>query len=216
MTEQDWEKLKKQLPYYIKEEGSHVVLPFKTDDGKYQWVNLGYFFPWGNQLEIFRDLKGQNWADLKKDIGVSNPFLTVFEMLPAKEGPLIHPYYGTPIYNRTDPPNIKAAKTVEAIAFTWLPSMLSRQGALGYTIDAISGDKDKWGRQVTAAQAIGRWFGLNIITTSKRQTGAIKGARINEIQEGLRRAMQDPSLSKERKKQMRQEALRQTKEIRTQ
>jgi hypothetical protein len=214
MTASDWDKLEKNLPHYVREEGTYMVVPAKRPDGKFEWVNLSYFFPWGNQMEIFRDVKGANWADLKKDVGISNPFLTAFEMIPAKEGPLVHPYFGTPIYNRVDPPHIKAAKTVEALAFTWAPSMLSRQGALGYTTKAITGEKDRWGREVTPGQAIGRWFGVNILTTSKTQTIAIKKAQINDVKNDLTRALRDPSLSKEKKQQMREEARKQIKDIR--
>ena len=48
LDDDDWEELERQLPQYIKKSGSMIVMPWKTDKDQWQWVNLEYFFPWGN------------------------------------------------------------------------------------------------------------------------------------------------------------------------
>jgi len=217
MTDSDWKKLERQLPHYIKRSGTYAIMPLKSPEGNWQWVNLEYFFPWGNFNQLFRDMGQKEMGEVARDLGISNPFMDIFRMAAsAKEDePPKHPFYGTPIYNRLDSPNMKAAKVMEFVAFTWFPQMLSRRGALGYTEGAVSGEKDKWGRTITPAQAIGRWFGINIVTVSPKQTAIIKKAKAKELKRDYFRAKADPTISKEEKRKMAQrlkKAMRELKE----
>jgi len=205
LTDKDWKKLLKQLPSYIKKSGSYVIMPWKSPEGMWQWVNLEYFFPWGNQLGILRDLKEGDIGPAIKQLGISNPYLSTLQMVTSVFGdsPPKHPYFGSDIYNRLDPAYVKAGKMVEAIAFTWAPSMLSRKGALGYSYSAAFQGEDKWGRKVTPAQAIARWFGINIVTISPKQTKVIKRAKIKQLRTDLYRIMTDPRKGKSEKKRAR-------------
>jgi len=194
LTDKDWAKLMKDLPSYIKHSGSHMIMPWKSPNGMWQWANLEYFFPWGNMLGIFRDLKEGDFGAAVKGLGISNPYLSVLQMVTSAFGdsPPKHPYFGSDIYNRLDPAYVKAAKMMEAIAFTWVPSMLSRKGALGYSYSAAFQGKDKWGRKVTPGQAVGRWFGINIVTISPEQTKVIKKAKIKQLRSDLYKIVTDP------------------------
>jgi hypothetical protein len=142
LDDDDWEDLEKQLPAYIKKSGSMMILPWRTDKGQWQWVNLEYFFPWGNYLNIFRDVKAADLGETLRDLGISNPFLSMFYTgLSAREDqPPLHSYFGTPIYNDLDPAPVKAAKLLEYMANTWMPSMLTRQGAWATTAKMMMGD----------------------------------------------------------------------------
>jgi hypothetical protein len=84
-----------------------------------------------------------------------------------------------------------------------LPSMLSRRGALGYTEGAVSGEKDKWGRTITPTQAVGRWFGINIVAVSPRQTAVIKKAKERELRRSYYGIKADPTKTLEEKKRAR-------------
>jgi len=203
LTDKVWKKLEKDLPSYIRKSGSYIVIPWKSPDGKWQWVNLEYFFPWGNMFSLFRDIGEKDMGDIFRDLGISNPFLDVARMIASarEDTPPQHPFYGTPIYNRLDPPWMKAAKMMEAIMFTWLPSMLSSKGALGYSYNAAVGEKDKWGREVSPGQAVGRWFGINIITISPKLTAVIKKAKIKQLRTDLYRIMTDPRKSVKEKRE---------------
>jgi hypothetical protein len=55
-----------------------MILPWKTDKGQWQWLNLEYFFPWGNYLAMFRDLKSADSGEFLRDLGIGNPFLSMF------------------------------------------------------------------------------------------------------------------------------------------
>jgi hypothetical protein len=215
LTEKDWQKLQKQLPSYIKKSKSYMIIPWKSPDGKWQWVNLEYFFPWGNQLSLVRDISEKDIGDVWRDLGISNPFLDIARMVASARAdtPPQHPFYGTAIYNRLDPPYIKAAKMVEAVAFTWLPAMMSRKGATGYSVSAARGGKDKWGREVTPAQAFARWFGINIVSVSEKQTKVIKKAKIKELRKDLYKIMTDPRKSAKEKTRARETFRKRKQEI---
>jgi len=202
MDDDDWEDLFKQLPAYIKNSGSMMILPRKTPEGQWQWVNAEYFFPWGNYLNLGRDVSDRDAGEIFKGLGISNPFIDIGRMWASarRDQPPQHPFYGTPIYNQLDPAPEKAAKVVQFLAFTWMPSMLSpEKGALGYTIKAVEGGKDKWDKKVTPGQAAGRWFGFNIVAVSPAQTRAIAAVNIQDLRKELYRIQNDPSKSEAQK-----------------
>ena len=218
LDDEDMLDLEKQLPEYIKKSGSMMLMPYKTDNGKWQWLNCEYFMPWGNWYNVFRDMKAGDIGELTKDIGISNPILDMISTFrSARDGsPPTHPFFGTEIYNDLDSPAMKVAKMAEHLIFTFAPSAFSpSQGALGYGIKAATGDEDRWGRKVTPAQAAGRWLGINVVTVSPDQTAAIAGAKIQELKAAQSRIEADPSISDERKQESRdrlQEKLAKTAE----
>jgi hypothetical protein len=201
MDDDDWDDLEKQLPAYIKKSGSMMILPWKSNKGQWQWINLEYFFPWGNYLAMARDMKEADLGETIRDLGISNPFLSMlYTGLTAREDqPPLHSYFGTPIYNQLDPAPMKAAKLLEYMANIWMPSMVTRQGALGYTGRAIAGGEDRWGREVSGGQALGRWFGLNIVSVSPEQTRAQASVRIQDLRKEQSRIEANPSYDEEEK-----------------
>lgn len=201
LDDDDWDDLVKQLPAYIKKSGSMMILPWKSNKGQWQWVNLEYYFPWGNWLAMFRDLKEADSGEFLRDLGISNPFLSMFVtgVTARDDQPPIHAYFGTPIYNELDPAPVKMAKYLEYMANTWMPSMVTRQGALGYTGKMLMGSEDRYGRSVSFGQAIGRWFGLNIVAVSPEQTRAQVSVQIQNLRKELARVESDPSYSEKEK-----------------
>jgi len=202
LDDEDWEDLEKQLPAYIKKSESMMVLPWKTPEGQWQWVNAEYFFPWGNYLNLGRDVSEGDAGEIYKGLGISNPYLDIARMVASakRDQPPQHPFYGTPLYNQLDPAPMKAAKVVQFLAFTWMPSMLSPdKGALGYTIKAVEGDRDKWDKKVTPSQAFARWFGFNIVAVSPAQTRAIAAVNVQDLRKELYRIKNDPQKSDEQK-----------------
>jgi hypothetical protein len=207
LDDEDLDDLKKQLPAYIKKSGSMMILPFKTDKGQYQWINLEYFLPWGNVFNMFRDMTEADIGEFTRDLGVSHPLLDLLTTVRGtREGvPPAHPFFGKPIYNELDHPALKAAKMAEHLALTFAPSALGiSQGAVGYTGRALFGKEDRWGREVTPAQALGRWFGVNVLTMSPDQSAAIAAVRVQELKKELARIEADPSISEERRQASRE------------
>jgi len=201
LDDDDWDDLMKQLPSYVKQTGSVMILPWKSGKGQWQWINLEYFFPWGNYLGMFRDLRDTDIGEFTRDAGISNPFIDVLRIAQSARGedPPEHPYTGQPIWNRLDSAPVKAGKFVEALANVWTPAMLTRQGAIGHTGKALIGGEDRWGREVTAGQALGRWFGLNITAVSPEQTAAQASVKIQDLKKELSRVKADQRYDDEEK-----------------
>lgn len=195
MDDDDWDELEKQLPNYIKKAGSMLVLPWKSDKGQFQFVNLEYFMPWSNWFGIFRDIKEGDVGELIKDIGISHPILDPIQGLRSmKDGqPPVNAVFGQPVYNKLDAPAVKAAKLADWLIFGYAPTMLSYyHGALGYTVKAAVGGEDRWGKEATLLQAAGRWAGWNVTAVSPEQTAAIAGVKIQDLQRNLAREKADP------------------------
>ena len=215
MSEGDWGKLLKQLPLYIKKSGSYMIMPMKSEKGNWRWVNTEYFFPWGNHLAVFKDMAEGEIGEIVRDMGIGNPALDIYRMVAsARQGnPPEHPYTGRPIWNLTDAPSMKAAKLIEAIGNEFMPSMLTRYGAAGTTVKAIKGEKDVWGREVTPAQAALKWFGVNILEPTRKQTTIQIRKRVNDIKKEMFRIRKDPTMSLENKKEHRKRAREMIKEL---
>lgn len=198
----DWDKLEKQLPAYIKKSGSVMIMPWKNDKGHWQWVNVEYFMPFGNWMNMFRDAASGDVGEFLQDSGISHPLMDLFNTYrTARDGPPpVSPWMGKTLYNELDTPTVKAAKVLEHITFTFAPSMLSYSfGALGHTIRAAKGGEDRWGKEVSFPMAVGRWFGVNVTTVSPEQTAAIASVKLSEMQKELARIKADPRNSDEEK-----------------
>jgi hypothetical protein len=208
MTDKDWLDLKKSLPFYIKDHKTYMVVPSKTKNGNFQWMNFNYFVPWGNYLSLFENMSNRDVGETVKSLGITNPFLQLpytFSVARKDRSP-VNPYTGQELYNMLDTPADKAAKTVYALATTFIPPMLTKEGALGYTYKAAVGKDDKWGREVTPAQAIGRWFGFNLLETTPKQTYVIKKGMINDVRSNLYRVLTDPSMNDKEKEEYKDRA----------
>lgn len=197
----EWEKMKRDLPTYIKKNKTYTVLPWKSPEGNWQWVNLEYYFPWGNWLAIYKDIKNQELTELSRDSGIGNPFLDIFQAFKSGVGgkPPLDPYTGKPLYNELDSPTIQNLKILEFLYTKWAPSAFTRNGASAYTLSI--GKEDKWGKTITTGQAVGRWFGFNTVSISPKQTKILKSLEIKRLKKELNRILYNPKSSKgDRKK----------------
>lgn len=200
----EWEKLLKTLPERIRKEKTYMVTPFKDPEGRWQFVNLEYFFPWGNWFSIARDVKQQDFSEAFKDTGIGNPITDLAYTLgkSAVQGePPNDPFTGKPIYNKLDTPFVQNQKIMEFIYTSYAPGALTRQGAGGKTIRAIRGYEDVWGKPTTPAQAVGSWVGLNIQAVDKKQVRAERESKIRGLQEELSRIKKDKNMSQEEKRE---------------
>jgi hypothetical protein len=210
LTEQDWNKLKASLPTWISRNQSYTPLPWKSPEGNVQWVNLEYFFPAQQMLALARDVEQGRFGEAVSDVGLGNPILDVYAVAKTMKGnnPPRDPYSNKEIYNYLDSPTEKAVKTSEWLLNKWMPTMLTRQGALGSTVKAITGQEDKYGKKVTPAQAAGRWVGINIVSPTKQQTDKERQFLALQARQWLGQIAKDPTVSPAKK----QDALKRYKE----
>jgi len=213
ITPDEWKRMKSDLPEYIRKNRTYMILPWKSPEGAWQWVDIQYFFPWGNWMHLAGDFKDANLEEFTKDIGIGNPFLDLFVATKTGEDAFTHQPIVNPMKSMTG--NQTADEALQWLSYVytkWAPSMLTSSGALGYT--SRIGKKDKWGRTVSAPQAMGRWFGLNTVAVSPQQTIAIRKARERELRGQLMKIERDPQVSKSAKAAARKRFIRAAKAIR--
>ena len=207
ISQEDWKKLKAQLPDYVRNNRTYMVLPHKNEKGQWQFVNLEYYFPWGNWFAIAKDLKRGDWMELSKDSGIGNPFVDIYIALRTNKDA----FTGNQIVNPVDTPAKQWLSAFEYMFFKFAPSALSRYGALGYTVKV--GNEDKWGRTITPIQAFGRWFGWNVITVSPAQTKAMRKAKLTELSKEFNRIRTNPAIPMKYKQKAKKQYIALRKEI---
>ncbi len=175
ISDEDWKKLKSKLPDYVKDNKTYMVIPWKNDQGKWQFVNLEYYFPWGNQLAIIKDISKGQWDEAVKNSGIGNPFLDLFRGLVTNKDPFTQKQ----IINSVDSPAEQWLSAAEFLGSRFVGSAFTSYGALGQTLKI--GEENSWGNKITAPQAIGRWFGWNVITIDRKMSAIMKKKKIREL-----------------------------------
>jgi hypothetical protein len=199
LTDEDFKRLKKMLPEYVRKNPTYAVLPWKSPEGNLQWVNLGYYFPWSTHVELARGIGEGKPESMVQLIG--NPYLDMLWSLKSGKGddPPRDSFTGREIYNQLDSPTEKALKLSEWLYNKWAPTMLTREGAAGYTARAATGEKDRYGRKITSGQAAGRWVGVNIVAPTPMQAAVERRAKVAQLKAALSRALRDPNLKSREK-----------------
>lgn len=182
LTEEDFTKLKRQLPEFIRKSGSYVLVPWKSPEGNAQWVNLDYFFPWGNFKQMESLFRNKEYGEAFGQIGISNPLIDIYTVMKGIGGgtPPKDPFTQIPVYNNLDNPTEKTVALAEWLYNKYAPPMITRFGALGTMEKAITGEEDKYGRTATIPQAALRFGGLNIVAPSLKQAQAEKKYLISQ------------------------------------
>ena len=47
IDDEEWKKMRADLPRQLRKNGSPMIVPWQDPDGRWQWVNMEYYFPWG-------------------------------------------------------------------------------------------------------------------------------------------------------------------------
>ena len=207
LDEEDWDELLKNLPAYIQKEKSFIIMPWKNKEDQWQWVNLEYFFPWGNWAGLFKDASAGEIGRVFKGLGFSNPAFSIASVIATTvHKPPIDDFTGKPIYNMLNTPEVKVAKMMEWLQTKWMPSALTGKGAypsskaalqdLAYRLSKEKIGKpleaDRWGTKISGGQALAKWFGVNITSINPEQVAAGKKARLKELRIEYSRLKSDP------------------------
>ncbi|MEE9573045.1 MAG: hypothetical protein V3W20_08360, partial [Candidatus Neomarinimicrobiota bacterium] len=209
MSDEDWKKLKSKLPDYIKDNKTYMVIPWKNNQGKWQFVNLEYYFPWGNQLAITKDISKGQWDEAVKNSGIGNPFLDLFRGLVTNKDPFTQKQ----IINPVDSPTKQWLSAAEFLSGRFVGSAFASYGALGQTLKI--GEENSWGNKITAPQAIGRWLGWNVITIDKKMSAIMKRKKIRELTGNFLKIKTDPNNSPEYVERARKRFVIMRREIQT-
>jgi hypothetical protein len=176
LSEEQLEGLKTALVPYLREKasaGNVVPLPWLDDNGKVQFFDLSYLFPWGMFTEVGVELYNGSITDALKTVGMmGGPMVSISSALTTG----IDPFTRRSIANELDTPGQQAADWMWYYYNLAMPPMLHADfGVLKRVKEAMTGELTPEGEQrFTKAQAFARLGGMNITpidpVTSRRKS----------------------------------------------
>lgn len=185
VDDEDYEALRKASWRWMRENNTGVILPWKDDQGRWQFMDLGYTLPWGGVAKVAQAL---SLGDFGKAIKESGAVLG---------GPIFQG--GAAIITGKDPfterdvtkgsyPWERQAK--DWISYLWgqaAPSMVTKYGLIGIpgvepgVIEkAIKRERNPYTGEIsrTPGQAAARAFGLNVYGFRPEESRAVEIRRL--------------------------------------
>lgn len=204
----DWDELKKSLPEWLRKKPHAVPLPWRDSEGRIQFTDIGYFFPWSQWAELGKDLAHGEPMDALRLAGIiGGPVPDIITAI--KTG--IDPFTKKPIADPADP---TWQQSVAVMNYAWsmaAPPFLTSNGFLspmglfdkqygGKLVQGVTGTTDKWGYlRATTEQAFIGLAGVNIKGVDPDHTRASELQRLNrealDVKAKLVRRLADRSLS---------------------
>jgi hypothetical protein len=150
------------------------LVPYKDQNGRFQFVDIGYFFPWQMPVDFgmdtfhaVRDISAGHTQDALSDMGqaykslnlFSNPAISVLSALNTG----IDPFTQQPIADKRDP---LQKQVLSWMGYGWAqaaPTIATNYGIAGRLIDKYKGEGvNRYGEpQNDWVQIAGRLFGVN-------------------------------------------------------
>jgi hypothetical protein len=178
-SDDDYEGLMAQFPGWVEEHGHTYLSPFQKDDGTWDVVDLGYFFPWSAWDASFRAagraLKDQEVTEVWKSLqALGAGGAPAYDIISVwKTG--IDPFTNRPVADEYGTPGEKFRAY---FLYGWnmaMPSMinLGGRGALGKAVDALSGTVGSTGRPKSTLTKAGlSLVGINAYNFDPVETSA--------------------------------------------
>lgn len=218
----DLEALHKALPEFLQKAGHAMIIPVKDEHGRWQFVDLGYFFPW------------TYWTDFAHGVGAG----AVELVTKGEAGKLGEALTGTGLLGGPIPDLLAAMKTGKDpftgrdivregattsdawaawLAYLWnmaMPTWLAgtvfhdqatSRGAAAHLYEALTGEVDKRGEpRSTVPQALARFAGVNVYgvdpVKSRQKTLLFKKYEISKVKQLRNAIAKDRSLDPDVKK----------------
>ncbi|PWB44642.1 MAG: hypothetical protein C3F19_00825 [Rhodocyclales bacterium] len=211
----DWDKLRMALPEWLREKPHALPLPWRDSEGRIQFADIGYYFPWQQWLQLAGEVSHGEVSDALRTAGIIGGPLPDL-IVAAKTG--IDPFTKKEIANDGDPP---MERGVAWLNYAWnmaAPPFLTSNGFLspmglidkqygGKLAQGVTGTTDKYGDpRATTPQAIIGLLGVNIkgIDPSHSRAQELKrlmGETIDSKQR-LKQRLQDQSLTPDEKRKI--------------
>ena len=214
VTNEDFEKLKKTLPEFLKDRGNALALPVKDNQGRWQFLDFSYFLPYSMFVGTIKDAADLNVQKFLSSTGI---FGAPLPQLVSALLTNIDPFTQREIVNEFDPP---AKKVADSMAYLWrmtMPTWLTDIGFAGKLKEVLDKDVNRYGDpKITMTQALTRLTGFNIypIDPKKSRADNIKFMRreITGIKSRRTRVLSDKNLSSEDKKKISEKYIKMIKE----
>lgn len=207
VDDEDVDKLRKALPRWLEEKGHAYILPAKDEKGRWQAIDMGYFFPWATWSSMAAELgKGE----FDKAIMSTGLFGGPVGNIVAAMQTNVDPFTKRKIVNELDPPARKAAALFNYGYRMAAPTWLTDIGFAGHMYRALSGEVDKYGEaKTTKVQAALRLVGVNLYPIDPIRTRAtnIRWMRfeISETKKRRNQLLKDRNLTAKERESIKKE-----------
>lgn len=219
IDDDDPEKLRKALPPALRKYNDMYLLPWKDSDGRWQFVNIGYFLPWQMPLDIIRNLGAAGEASLSgdqraalqqlKEAGaatniLSNPLFNLVTAITTG----VDPFSGKPIADKRDTARQQVMDIMSYAGGLMLPTLFSPFGATGMLFkDETGSGMNRFGEPgPTGGQIAARAVGLNVypvVPQAQRARNIQQMQReIQDIRSRMTYSLRDQSLTAEQRRRL--------------
>lgn len=203
LKDDDPERLRKALSEALRRKASMYLLPWKDMNGRWQFLDVGYFLPWQMPQEVFTALsQGKVDEALKATPLLSSPVINIVTAIKTGEDP----FTGRPIMDKKDPPYDQVVSLMKYLWDMATPSVLSSYGMAGKAYDAMTGSgTNRYGEPPADwAQIVARGAGLNTYSVDPE---AQRGRNLRKMQHDIQDIrsqmtlnMKDQSLTPDQRK----------------
>ena len=211
------ERLQKSLEPWLARRTGVYVLPFKDTDNRYQFLDIGYFFPWTMYTDAARDVANGDFFEAQRTTGfLSGPFSDIFLAIKTNKDPFTQ----RTIWDKRDPVEDRIQNMFWYMYSLGMPSWLTPNGAISKTVKSLQDTPRPNGSPGdTIPQSILRFVGVNVygIDTKDTRTRNIKAMEreIQDIKQRYRfrrRDARSKGETKEQKERQRQAYMQLLKE----
>jgi hypothetical protein len=200
-------KLYGSLADWLQNRGGAVPLPHPDKNGRFQWVDVGYYLPWQQPVAMLRALGNADVQEFIEQTGVmGGPVPSLYEAIAHNVDNFTH----RPIYNKDDPPEKQIS---DWVSYAWrlnAPTMLTEYGIVsppgvvsdlmnithgehsGKLIQALKGYENPSrlfykDPPLTVSQALWRLVGVNIYPIDPKKSRMFNLNRMDRELEDLDR-----------------------------
>ena len=211
------ERLQKSLEPWLARRTGVYVLPFKDTDNRYQFLDIGYFFPWTMYTDAARDVANGDFFEAQRTTGfLSGPFSDIFLAIKTNKDPFTQ----RTIWDKRDPVEDRIQNMFWYMYSLGMPSWLTPNGAISKTVKSLQDiPRPNGSPGDTIPQSILRFVGVNVygIDTKDTRTRNIKAMEreIQDIKQRYRfrrRDARSKGETKEQKERQRQAYMQLLKE----
>ena len=229
--EDDWDKMEELLPEFTKD-NTMLFLPWKDSEGRWQAVDISYFFPWSWYQQMGTKLGQGDVAKAMIEGGVIGPGWQMVSTFMTGEDP----WSGYKIVNEDDPLSDRIFDHLSYMNSMMMPPWLTRNGLVsvssigeamvrldpteieGKLFDFMLGRTNRYGDVKTSAfKLIGSSVGINPYAISPQERSAqnkIYLSKIRELKADRTSAKKNRSLTPKQKKRKVNEFTRKIDEAR--
>lgn len=216
VDDEDLEQMKVALPEWLRDKGHVYALPWKDENGRWQFLDLSYMIPWTMFTSAARQAKDGNVSEALKTSGlITGPLPDMITAIRSNKDA----FTGREIANAGDPPALQIGSWMTWLYNLAMPPVITNRGLVGPDLgnpaynfggklhNALAGSTNKYGEpRATVAQALLSAGGVSMYPVNPETSRATEIMRMNmEITEVRRlfiQKMGDRGLSDESRQKL--------------